>query len=86
MAARPPSTASRSPSPLRGEETAHALKQRATASHALAPEKGGSGDRDPKGNSLWLLPSGPDQIGEAFARDLRGRYDDFGSPMQDRAC
>jgi hypothetical protein len=29
------------------------------------------GDRDPKGNSLWLLPSGPDQVGEAFARDLR---------------
>src|SRR5690606_2293445 len=32
------------------------------------------GDRDPKGNSLWLLPSGPDQVGEAFARDLQGQY------------
>ncbi len=35
---------------------------------------GGGGDRDPKGNSLWLLPSGPDQVGEAFARDLRPPY------------
>lgn len=25
---------------------------------------------DPKGNSLWLLPSGPDQVGEAFARTI----------------
>ena len=24
--------------------------------------------RDPERNSLWLLPSGPDQIGEASAR------------------
>ncbi len=24
--------------------------------------------RDPERNSLWLLPSGPDQVGEASAR------------------
>jgi len=35
---------------------------------------------------LWLLPSGPDQVGEAFARDLQGRYDDSGSPMQAAPC
>jgi len=65
-----------------------ALKQRATASLALAPNKNESGDQhDPKGNSLWLLPSGPDQIGETSARtDLRGRYDDSGSRMQAGAC
>ena len=47
-----------------------ALKQRGSTSRALAHQRGG-GDRDPKGNSLWLLPSGPDQVGEAFARDLQ---------------
>ena len=40
------------------------------------------GDRDPKGNSLWLLPSGPDQIGETFARDLHLQYRDFRWWMQ----
>ena len=69
-----------------GGSAPNALKQRATASRALAQQPAqaasrraasgsaqqrGSRDRDPKGNSLWLLPSGPDQIGEAFARDLQ---------------
>ena len=35
----------------------------------------GGGDwRDPKGISLWLLPSGPDQIGEASAHTSSARY------------
>src|SRR5690606_3581339 len=47
-----------------------ALKQRALRSLSAHSMKRKGGDRDPKGNSLWLLPSGPDQVGEAFARDL----------------
>ena len=59
-----------------------ALKQRETASQALADKMREGGDRDPKGNSLWLLPSGPDQIGETFARDLHPQYRDFRWWMQ----
>jgi len=38
---------------------------------------------DPKVNSLWLLPSGPDQVGEAFARPPHGLYAYFHKRVQE---
>ena len=70
----------------KGKDYARAQTASDRIASVSAPKCEESRDRDPKGNSLWLLPSGPDQIGEAFARDLRGRYDDFGSRMQVWAC
>jgi len=37
------------------------------------PEIRWEGGHRPKRDSLWLLPSGPDQVGEAFARAILSR-------------
>jgi hypothetical protein len=57
-------------------EFAHRAKPPASrwqGGHEIPNEKGG-GSRRPGTKSLWLLPSGPDQVGDSAVRRLPRRH------------